>query len=50
MGDWLSRYNLTRLLADSLHMTDEGNNALGVLLGQRLQEMGIRAEDTAASR
>ncbi|QDY90528.1 SGNH/GDSL hydrolase family protein [Arthrobacter sp. UKPF54-2] len=49
VGDWLSRYNLTRLLADSLHMTDEGNNALGVLLGQRLQEMGIRAEDTAAS-
>ena len=50
VGDWLSRYNLTRLLADGLHMTDEGNNALGVLLGQRLQQMGIRAEATAASR
>ena len=50
VGDWLSRYNLTRLLADGTHMTTEGNDALGVLLGQRLEEMGIRADDTAAVR
>jgi len=50
VGDWLSRYNLTRLLADGTHMTAEGNDALGVLLGQQLEEMGIRADDTAAVR
>jgi acyl-CoA thioesterase-1 len=49
VGDWLTKYDLTRLLADGVHMNAEGNTALGVLLGKRLQEMGIRADDVATA-
>ncbi|MET3810370.1 GDSL-type esterase/lipase family protein [Arthrobacter sp. UYEF3] len=49
VGDWLTKYDLTRLLVDGVHMNAEGNVALGVLLGKRLQDMGIRADDAAAA-
>ena len=33
VGDWLTKYNLTQLLADAVHMNAEGRTALGDLLG-----------------
>jgi acyl-CoA thioesterase-1 len=49
VGDWLTRYDLTGMLADSVHMGPEGRGALGVLLGNRLKEMGIQADKAATA-
>lgn len=43
VGDWLTRHNLTRLMADGVHMGPEGHAALGVLLARRLDDFGFRA-------
>ena len=45
VGDWLTRYNLTKLMADGVHMGPEGHAALGVLLAQRLGDFGFRVPD-----
>lgn len=47
VGDWLTRYNLTRLMADSVHMNAEGHAALGILLAQRLDGLGFRTPEIA---
>ena len=43
VGDWLTRHNLTSLMADGVHMRPEGHAALGVLLARRLGDLGFRA-------
>ena len=43
VGDWLTRHNLTSLMADGVHMGPEGHAALGVLLARRLGDLGFRA-------
>ena len=43
VGDWLTRYNLTKSMADGVHMGPAGHAALGVLLARRLDEFGLRA-------
>ena len=43
VGDWLTRYDLTRDMADSVHMNPEGHAALGVLLARRLDDFGLRS-------
>lgn len=43
VGDWLTRYNLTKLMADGVHLGPGGHAALGVLLARRLEELGLRA-------
>ena len=45
VGDWLTRYNLTKFLADGVHMSGEGHRALGVLLTGRLKQLGLEAPD-----
>ena len=51
VGDWLTRYNLTKSMADGVHMAPEGHAALGGLLAQRLDGLGLRTAEspTAAS-
>lgn len=41
VGDWLTRYNLTHRLADTVHMNAEGHKALGVVLQGRLRELNV---------
>jgi acyl-CoA thioesterase-1 len=43
VGDWLTKYGLAKDLADGVHMNSQGHKALGVLLGARLQELGLHA-------
>lgn len=43
VGDWLTRHNLTRLMADGVHMAPEGHAALAGLLARRLDDFGFRA-------
>lgn len=43
VGDWLSRHNLTNLMADGVHMSPDGHAALAVLLARRLGDLGLRA-------
>lgn len=49
VGDWLTRYDAAKLMADGRHMTDAGNDALGAVLGRRLHAMGIQADATRGS-
>lgn len=42
VGDWLTRYRLTRSMADGVHMNPEGHAALGTLLASRLDDLGLR--------
>lgn len=55
VGDWLTRYNLTKSMADGVHMNAGGHAALGVLLARRLDDFGLRApasepSESAANR
>lgn len=43
VGDWLTRHNLTKLMADGVHMNPEGHAALAVLLAGRLGDFGFQA-------
>jgi acyl-CoA thioesterase-1 len=50
VGDWLTRYNLTKSMADGVHMSPAGHTALAGVLAQRLDELGVRAPAPAATR
>ncbi|QCB96841.1 SGNH/GDSL hydrolase family protein [Arthrobacter sp. PAMC25564] len=50
VGDWLTRYKLTGLLADGLHMTATGHDTLGILLAARLKALGLEAKDAAEAQ
>lgn len=41
VGDWLTKYNLTKNLADAVHMDAAGRRSLGGLLESRLRELGL---------
>lgn len=41
VGDWLTKYNLAKNLADAVHMNAAGRRSLGVLLGSRLRQLGF---------
>lgn len=41
VGDWLSKYNLAKNLADAVHMDAAGRRSLGGLLGSRLRQLGL---------
>jgi acyl-CoA thioesterase-1 len=43
VGDWLTRYDLSRFMADGVHMDAQGHEALGQLLAGRLSQLHIRA-------
>jgi acyl-CoA thioesterase-1 len=43
VGDWLTKYNLAKELADGVHMNNVGHKALGALLATRLKELGLEA-------
>lgn len=43
VGDWLTKYNLAKELADGVHMNNAGHNALGTILAARLRELGLEA-------
>jgi acyl-CoA thioesterase-1 len=43
VGDWLTKYNLAKELADGVHMNNTGHKALGALLATRLKELGLAA-------
>ncbi|MFB8367732.1 SGNH/GDSL hydrolase family protein [Pseudarthrobacter sp. NPDC055928] len=43
VGDWLTKYNLTKDLADAVHMNASGRRSLGALLENRLRDLGITA-------
>lgn len=43
VGDWLTKYRLTHLMADSVHMSKQGHNALGAILGRRIESLGLTA-------
>ena len=46
VGDWLTRHDLTALMADGVHMSPEGHAALAVLLARRLDDFGLRAPES----
>lgn len=41
VGDWLTRYGLTKDLTDAVHMNPSGRQALGTLLEQSLRDLGL---------
>ncbi|MDQ5862384.1 MAG: SGNH/GDSL hydrolase family protein [Actinomycetota bacterium] len=41
VGDWLSKYNLAKNLADAVHMDAAGRRSLGGLLESRLRQLGL---------
>jgi acyl-CoA thioesterase-1 len=43
VGDWLTKYGLTKDLSDAVHMNASGRRSLGALLEGRLRELGIIA-------
>lgn len=43
VGDWLTRYDLARNMADGVHMDAQGHKALGQLLAGRLAQLRIQA-------
>lgn len=43
VGDWLTKYDLTKSMADGVHMNAQGHKALGGLLAAKLQELGLQA-------
>jgi acyl-CoA thioesterase-1 len=43
VGDWLTRYDLARNMADGVHMNAAGHQALGQLLAGRLAQLHIQA-------
>jgi acyl-CoA thioesterase-1 len=43
VGDWLTKYGLTKDLSDAVHMNSSGRRSLGTLLEGRLRELGITA-------
>jgi acyl-CoA thioesterase-1 len=45
VGDWLTRYKLTGMLADGVHLNAQGHNELGTLLGQRFKALGLEAKE-----
>jgi acyl-CoA thioesterase-1 len=49
VGDWLTRFGLTKDLADSVHMNAAGRRSLGTLLEARLRELGIPAPPSGAA-
>jgi len=46
-GDWLTKYNLTQHLADSVHMDAEGRKQLGGILERRFRELQVPAAPSA---
>jgi acyl-CoA thioesterase-1 len=42
-GDWLTKYNLAKELADGVHMNSVGHKALGTILASKLTELGLEA-------
>ncbi|MDI3213812.1 SGNH/GDSL hydrolase family protein [Arthrobacter sp. AL12] len=42
VGDWLTRYDLTKSMADGVHMSPGGHAALAGLLARKLDELGLR--------
>lgn len=43
VGDWLTKYGLTKDLVDAVHMNSSGRRSLGALLERRLLDLGITA-------
>ncbi|WP_426999191.1 SGNH/GDSL hydrolase family protein [Pseudarthrobacter sp. N5] len=43
VGDWLTKYDQAKNLADGVHMNATGHKALGLLLAGRLKELGLEA-------
>jgi acyl-CoA thioesterase-1 len=41
VGDWLTKYNLAKNLADAVHMNAAGRKTLGGLLGSRLRQLRL---------
>ena len=44
VGDWLSKYNLSKNLADAVHMDATGRRSLGGLLEARLRQLGLEGQ------
>jgi acyl-CoA thioesterase-1 len=44
VGDWLTKYNLAKNLADASHMDAAGRLVLGGLLESRLRQLGLEAD------
>ncbi len=42
VGDWLTKYNLAKNLADAVHMDSAGRRTLGGLLGDRLRKLNLQ--------
>ncbi|CAM3199827.1 hypothetical protein PSET11_01864 [Arthrobacter ulcerisalmonis] len=43
-GDWLTRYGLTKDLADTVHMNAAGKQALGTILERKLRELKLERQ------
>ncbi|WP_442854023.1 SGNH/GDSL hydrolase family protein [Arthrobacter sp. Leaf337] len=48
-GDWLTKYDLAKELADGVHMNSVGHKALGTILAARLKELGLEAPAVPAT-
>jgi len=40
-GDWLTKYGLTKELADAVHMNPAGRQALGKILEGKLRDLNL---------
>lgn len=48
VGDWLTRYDLAKNLADAVHMDAAGRRTLGTLFESRLRQLGLQAPEADA--
>ena len=43
VGDWMSKYRLGQFAADGVHLSTEGHQELGAVLGEKFRQLGLHA-------
>lgn len=44
VGDWMSKYKLSKFAADGVHLSTEGHQELGTVLSEKFKQLGLHAE------
>ncbi|MEC5179064.1 SGNH/GDSL hydrolase family protein [Arthrobacter sp. CG_A4] len=44
VGDWMSKYRLGQFAADGVHLSTEGHQELGAVLGEKFRQLGLHAQ------
>ncbi|MCB5273297.1 hypothetical protein BJG92_00816 [Arthrobacter sp. SO5] len=49
VGDWMSKYDVLKFAADGVHLSVEGHQELGAVLGEKFKELGLHARPPGLS-